>query len=156
MDVFGVFFEKILVVGDYGYDVIVVKNVGVFSFLVMFYDVGRMSFLVEVIFNFEIFIMEYFILLMGWLLLSYVVVFVYNEEKIIGLVFIDFLCYFRCEEIVVVNDGLKDRIEEIVRFFGVYVFIYFVNRGFGGAFGMGFVYVVRKGVKMIFIFDVDG
>lgn len=142
--------------GDYGYDVIVVKNVGVFSFLVMFYDVGRMSFLVEVIFNFEIFIMEYFILLMGWLLLSYVVVFVYNEEKIIGLVFIDFLCYFRCEEIVVVNDGLKDRIEEIVRFFGVYVFIYFVNRGFGGVFGMGFVYVVRKGVKMIFIFDVDG
>lgn len=142
--------------GDHGYDVIAAKNAGALSLLVTSHDAGRMSFSVEATPNFEIPTMEHFIPLMGRLLSSYVVVPAYNEEKTIGSVLTDLLRYFRREEIVVVNDGSKDRTEEIARSFGVHVLTHLVNRGLGGALGTGLAYAVRKGAKMILTFDADG
>ncbi|BAD86444.1 bifunctional phosphatase/dolichol-phosphate glucosyltransferase [Thermococcus kodakarensis KOD1] len=156
LDALGVPPEKTLVVGDHGYDVIAAKNAGALSLLVTSHDAGRMSFSVEATPNFEIPTMEHFIPLMGRLLSSYVVVPAYNEEKTIGSVLTDLLRYFRREEIVVVNDGSKDRTEEIARSFGVHVLTHLVNRGLGGALGTGLAYAVRKGAKMILTFDADG
>ncbi|AMQ18410.1 HAD-IA family hydrolase [Thermococcus peptonophilus] len=156
LDALGILPEKTLVIGDHGYDVIAAKNAGALSLLVTSHEAGRMSFSVEAFPNFEISTMEDFIPLMERLLSSYVVVPAYNEEKTIGSVLTDLLRYFRREEIVVVNDGSKDRTEEIARSFGVHVLTHLVNRGLGGALGTGLAYAVRKGAKIVLTFDADG
>lgn len=148
--------EKTLVVGDHGYDVLAARKAGVLSVLVTSHDSGRMSFSVEASPNFEIPTMEGFIPLMERLLSTYVVVPAYNEEKMIGKVLSDLLRYFKRDEIIVVNDGSRDRTGEIARSFGVHVLTHLVNRGLGGALGTGLAYAVRKGAKVVLTFDADG
>jgi HAD superfamily hydrolase (TIGR01549 family) len=148
--------EKTLVVGDHGYDVIAAQTVGALSVLVTSHESGRMSFSIESVPNFEIPTMKEFIPLMERLLSTYVVVPAYNEEKTIGKVLSDLLRYFRRDEIIVVNDGSRDRTGEIARSFGVHVLTHLVNRGLGGALGTGLAYAVRKGARIVITFDADG
>ncbi|ASJ01076.1 HAD-IA family hydrolase [Thermococcus gorgonarius] len=148
--------EKTLVVGDHGYDVIAARKAGALSVLVTSHDSGRMSFSVDATPDFEISTMEKFVPFMEKLLSTYVVVPAYNEELTIGAVLSDLLRYFRRNEIVVINDGSRDRTGEIARSFGVHVITHLINRGLGGALGTGLAYAVRKGAKIIITFDADG
>ncbi|WP_010478865.1 HAD-IA family hydrolase [Thermococcus zilligii] len=148
--------EKTLVVGDHGYDVIAARKAGALSVLITSHDSGRMSFSVDVTPDFEIPTMEEFVPFMEKLLSTYVVVPAYNEELTVGAVLSGLLRYFRRNEIVVVNDGSRDRTGEIARSFGVHVITHLINRGLGGALGTGLAYAVRKGAKIIITFDADG
>ncbi|NJF24797.1 HAD hydrolase-like protein [Thermococcus sp. Bubb.Bath] len=148
--------EKALVVGDHGYDIIAAGKAGVLSVMITSHESGRMSFSVDATPNFEIPTMKEFVPLLERLLSSYVVVPAYNEEKTISSVLKDLLCYFKPEEIVVVNDGSRDRTKEIARSYGVHVLTHLVNRGLGGALGTGLSYAIRRGAKLVITFDADG
>ena len=148
--------EKILVVGDHGYDVIPARELGALSVLVTGHEHGRMSFQVKAEPHFEVVNLIHLKELVERLLSTYVVVPAYNEEKTIGSVLEDLLRYFKREEIVVVNDGSRDRTEEIARSYGVHVLNHLVNRGLGGALGTGFAYAVRKNARLVLTFDADG
>ncbi|WP_297548977.1 HAD-IA family hydrolase [Thermococcus sp.] len=148
--------EKTLVVGDHGYDVIPARELGSLSVLVMGHEHGRMSFQVKAESHFEVTNLIHLKELIERLLSTYVVVPAYNEEKTIGSVLEDLLRYFKREEIVVVNDGSRDRTEEIARSYSVRVLNHLVNRGLGGALGTGFAYAVRKNARLVITFDADG
>ncbi|AHL22894.1 HAD-IA family hydrolase [Thermococcus nautili] len=148
--------EKAVVVGDHGYDIIPARKLGALSVLVTGHDAGRMSFQVEAEPNFEVENLLHLKELFERLFSSYVVVPAYNEEKTIGAVIEDLLRYFRRDEIIVVNDGSRDRTEEIARSYGVHVLTHLVNRGLGGALGTGFAYAVRRNAKLVLTFDADG
>jgi HAD superfamily hydrolase (TIGR01549 family) len=148
--------EKTIVVGDHGYDVLPARDVGALTVLVTGHEEGRMSFQVDARPDFEVENLPALRNLLERLLSSYVVVPAYNEEKTLGSVLKDLLKYFRRDEIVVVNDGSRDRTEEIARSYGVRVLTHFVNRGLGGALGTGFAYAVRKNARLVITFDADG
>jgi len=156
IDELGVEPTKTLVVGDHGYDVLPARELGALSVMITSHDSGRMSFSVEVEPDFEVPTMKEFKPLIENLLSTYVVVPAYNEEKTIGVVLEDLLRYFRRDEIVVVNDGSKDRTEEIARSYGVHVLTHLINRGLGGALGTGITYAVRKDARLVLTFDADG
>ncbi|AIU69010.1 dolichol-phosphate glucosyltransferase [Thermococcus eurythermalis] len=148
--------EKAIVVGDHGYDVIPARELGALSVLVTGHEAGRMSFQVEAEPNFEVENLIHLRKLFERLLSSYVVVPAYNEEKTIKGVIENLLRYFKKDEIIVVNDGSRDRTEEIARSYGVHVLTHLVNRGLGGALGTGFAYAIRKNAKLVLTFDADG
>jgi len=148
--------EKTFVVGDHGYDAIPAKELGALSVLVTDHDAGRMSFQVEADANFEVKNLHHLRKLFERLLSSYVVVPAYNEEKTLGSVLEELLRYFRKDEVIVINDGSRDRTEEIARSYGVHVLTHLVNRGLGGALGTGFAYAVRKKARLVLTFDADG
>ncbi|AJC72254.1 MAG: HAD-IA family hydrolase [Thermococcus sp.] len=148
--------EKAIVVGDHGYDVLAARSAGTLSVLVTGHDSGRMSFSVEVEPDFEVLDLKELKKLLERLLSTYVVVPAYNEEKTLPAVLNDLLRYFRREEIVVVNDGSRDRTREIAESYGVHVLNHLVNRGLGGALGTGLAFAVRKGAELILTFDADG
>lgn len=148
--------EKALVIGDHGYDVIAARKAGTLSVLVTSHDSGRMSFSVEAQADFEVPTIKELRPLIERLLSTYVVVPAYNEEKTIGGVLEDLLRYFRRDEVVVVNDGSRDRTREIAGSYGVHVLNHLVNRGLGGALGTGLAYAVGKGAELILTFDADG
>jgi phosphoglycolate phosphatase-like HAD superfamily hydrolase len=148
--------EKAVVVGDHGYDILPARELGALSVLVTGHNAGRMSFQVEAEPNFEVENLLRLKELFERLFSSYVVVPAYNEEKTIGAVIEDLLRYFKRDEIVVVNDGSRDRTEEIARSYGVHVLTHLVNRGLGGALGTGFAYAVRRNAKLVLTFDADG
>ncbi|WP_297508009.1 glycosyltransferase [Thermococcus sp.] len=148
--------EKTLVIGDHGYDVIPAREVGALTVLVTGHNAGRMSFQVEAEPDFEVENLPKLKALLERLFSSYVVVPAYNEEKTIGSVLEELLKYFRRDEVVVVNDGSRDRTEEIARSYGVHVLRHLVNRGLGGALGTGFAYALRRGAKIVLTFDADG
>jgi len=156
IDELGVEPTKTLVVGDHGYDVLPARELGALSVMITSHDSGRMSFSVEVEPDFEVPTMKEFKPLIENILSTYVVVPAYNEERTIGVVLEDLLRYFRRDEIVVVNDGSKDRTEEIARSYGVHVLTHLINRGLGGALGTGITYAVRKDARLVLTFDADG
>ena len=147
---------RTLVVGDHGYDVLPARKLGALSVMVTSHDSGRMSFSVDVEPHFEVPTMVEFRKLVENLLSTYVVVPAYNEELTIGTVLDDLLRYFRREEVIVVNDGSRDRTEEIARSRGVHVLTHLVNRGLGGALGTGIAYALRRDARLIITFDADG
>ncbi len=148
--------EKALVVGDHGYDIIAARKAGALNVLITSHDSGRMSFSVDARADFEVPTIKELKPLVERLLSTYVVVPAYNEEKTLGSVLEDLLRYFRREEIVVVNDGSRDKTREIAGSYGVHVLNHLVNRGLGGALGTGLAYSVRKGAELILTFDADG
>ena len=156
IDELGVEPTKTLVVGDHGYDVLPARELGALSVMITSHDSGRMSFSVEVEPDFEVPTMKEFKPLIENILSTYVVVPAYNEERTIGVVLEDLLRYFRRDEIVVVNDGSKDRTEEIARSYGVHVLNHLINRGLGGALGTGITYAIRKDARLVLTFDADG
>ncbi|USS41321.1 HAD-IA family hydrolase [Thermococcus aggregans] len=156
LDHFNIPPTKVFVVGDHGYDLIPAKKLGCISVLITSNESGRMSFKVEEEANFEVANVKEAIELFKRLLRTYVVVPAYNEEKTIGDVLEDLLQYFKKEEIVVINDGSKDRTREIAEGKGVVVLNHLVNRGLGGALGTGIRYALLKGAELIITFDADG
>ncbi|NJE43350.1 glycosyltransferase [Thermococcus sp. GR6] len=153
---FGVEPSKVLVVGDHGYDIIPARELGALSVMITDHTAGRMSFSVEAKPNFEIETIKGLLPLLENLLSTYVVVPAYNEERTIGTVLDDLLRYFRAEEIIVVNDGSRDKTAEVARSRGVHVLTHLVNRGLGGALGTGIAYALRKNARLILTFDADG
>ena len=156
LDELGVPPEKTLVIGDHGYDILPARELGALAVLVTGHDSGRMSFQVDAKANFEVEDLPGLRSLLERLLSTYVVVPAYNEEKTIGSVLEDLLRYFRRDEIIVVNDGSRDRTGEIARSYGVHVLTHLINRGLGGALGTGFAYAIRKNAKLVLTFDADG
>lgn len=148
--------EKTVVVGDHGYDILPARELGALSVLVSGHQAGRMSFQVKAEADFEVENLAQLRRLFERLLSTYVVVPAYNEEKTIGSVLEELLRYFKRDEIIVINDGSRDRTEEIARSHGVHVLTHLVNRGLGGALGTGFAYAVRKNAKLVLTFDADG
>jgi len=147
---------KVVVVGDHGYDLLPAKELRCLSVLITSNESGRMSFKIEEDANFEVMNVKEAIELFKRLLKTYVVVPAYNEEKTIGNVLRELLQYFKGEEIVVVNDGSRDKTREVAQEKGVVVLTHLVNRGLGGALGTGIRYALLKGAELILTFDADG
>lgn len=156
LDHFKVPSTKTVVVGDHGYDLIPAKALGTLSVLVTSNESGRMSFQIDEKANFEIPTIKEAIPLFKRLLNTYVVVPAYNEEKTIGMVLERLLEYFKKSEIIVINDGSKDRTKDIAEKKGVVVLSHLVNRGLGGALGTGIKYALLKGAEIVLTFDADG
>ncbi|MBO8174521.1 MAG: HAD hydrolase-like protein [Thermococcus sp.] len=147
---------KAVVIGDHGYDIIPAKRVGALSILITEHESGRMSFSIEEKADFEVPTMKELLSLFRRILNTYVVVPAYNEERTIGKVLDDLLRYFKPEHIIVVNDGSRDKTEEIAKSKGVRVLTHLVNRGLGGALGTGITFALKKGAELIITFDADG
>ncbi len=78
----------------------------------------------------------------------------YNEETTIA----DVLERTRpfVSEILVVNDGSRDKTAEIARAHGVRVVSHLVNRGLGAAIGTGFAAALKIGADVVITLDADG
>jgi len=85
----------------------------------------------------------------------YVVIPAYNEERIIKKV-IDELKQAGYSNIIVVDDGSKDRTYDIVSKLDVISLKHVINRGQGAALKTGIDYALKKGAKIIVTFDADG
>jgi glycosyltransferase involved in cell wall biosynthesis len=78
----------------------------------------------------------------------------YNEEKYIGQV----VSRLRplVEEVVVVDDGSRDKTAALAKESGAVVLRHMLNRGQGAALATGNKYARQKGADIIFHFDADG
>ncbi|MBI4150608.1 glycosyltransferase family 2 protein [Candidatus Woesearchaeota archaeon] len=84
-----------------------------------------------------------------------IVVAAYNEERAIGEV-IKSLQAKHYNDIVVVDDGSKDRTSDIALEHGANVITHVLNRGQGAALKTGIDYALRQGADIIVTFDADG
>jgi hypothetical protein len=85
-----------------------------------------------------------------------VVVPAYNEEGAIEGVVRDLRDHFPEGDILVVNDGSKDRTPDIARSMGVAVIDLPYNVGIGGAMQTGFMFGLAEGYETVIQFDGDG
>jgi len=85
----------------------------------------------------------------------FIVIAAYNEEKSIADV-IKSLRNENYHNIVVVDDGSKDKTYEICRKEKVHALRHAINRGQGAALKTGIDYAVMKGAEIIVTFDADG
>lgn len=84
-----------------------------------------------------------------------VVIPAYNEEKALLGVLKDLKKHgFR--NLVVIDDGSKDRTSQVARKSGVLVLRHILNRGLGAALGTGFVYARENDFDSLVTFDADG
>ncbi len=79
----------------------------------------------------------------------------YNEEKRIGTVILD-LKKNNYHNIVVVDDGSKDRTSESAADAGAIVLRHVINRGQGAALKTGMDFAVKNNAEIIVTFDADG
>jgi UDP-N-acetylglucosamine---dolichyl-phosphate N-acetylglucosaminyltransferase len=85
-----------------------------------------------------------------------VVIPAFNEEKSISKV-LDGLLQNGWRNIVVVNDGSRDKTSKIVkRYKDVHLVEHAINRGLGGALGTGLQAACKLGHDVIVTFDADG
>lgn len=85
----------------------------------------------------------------------YVVIAAFNEEKkIIGV--IKGLKKNGYRNIVVVDDGSRDRTYNIISKQNIHALKHFINRGQGASLKTGIDYAVRNGAKYVVTFDADG
>lgn len=85
----------------------------------------------------------------------FVVIPAYNEEKVIKSVISD-LKKEDYKNIIVVDDGSKDKTSEIAKKEKVTTIRHIINRGQGAALRTGIDYALSKGADIIFTFDADG
>lgn len=78
----------------------------------------------------------------------------YNEEKTIGEVIKETKKYV--SQVIVADDASSDRTAEIARKEGATVYHHIINRGVGGALGMGFKAALQNETEIIVILDADG
>jgi len=84
-----------------------------------------------------------------------VVIPAYNEEKTINSV-IKGLKSKGYKNIIVVDDGSKDKTYEIAKKNKVKVYRHIINRGLGGALNTGITAALSEGADIIVTFDADG
>lgn len=83
----------------------------------------------------------------------------FNEEKTLAEVLKTLpkkLPKITHKEVVVIDDGSKDKTSQIATKMKVTVLPHLINRGLGGALGTGFEYARRKNFDMLITFDADG
>jgi len=80
----------------------------------------------------------------------------YNEESCIGDVIQDLKINFPESDILVVNDGSRDRTSEVARESRALVIDLSYNLGIGGAMQTGFVYALSEDYDVAVQFDGDG
>lgn len=85
-----------------------------------------------------------------------VIVPAYNEESCIGDVIRDLKINFPEGDILVVNDGSRDRTSEVAKKLAVLVIDLPYNLGIGGAMQTGFVYALSEDYDAAVQFDGDG
>lgn len=85
----------------------------------------------------------------------YIVIAAYNEEKKISEV-VEGLKKERYQNIVVVDDGSRDKTYEVAEKAGAEVLRHLVNRGQGAGLQTGIDYALKKGADAIVTFDADG
>jgi glycosyltransferase involved in cell wall biosynthesis len=86
---------------------------------------------------------------------TFIVIPAFNEEKSVGKV-IQRLKKEGWHDIIVVDDGSRDRTSSIAHSKGAKVFRHPVNRGLGGALGTGIAAAIENGADIIVTFDADG
>ncbi len=79
----------------------------------------------------------------------------YNEENAIGLV-IDGLKHAGYHNVVVTDDGSKDKTQEVAQKHGAHALRHVINRGQGAALKTGIDYALQNNAKYIVTFDADG
>lgn len=84
-----------------------------------------------------------------------VVIPAYNEETVIGEVITN-LKSKDFENIIVVDDGSKDKTAEIAKKQGAKVYVHIINRGLGGALSTGFSAALINEAEIIASCDADG
>lgn len=84
-----------------------------------------------------------------------VVIPAYNEGNAISGVLKDLKSH-GYKNLVVVDDGSKDKTGEIARKSGAVVLSHIINRGLGAALGTGFAYAKEHNFKSLVTFDADG
>jgi glycosyltransferase involved in cell wall biosynthesis len=85
---------------------------------------------------------------------SWVVIPAYRESEVIGEVISGLRGL--CQQIVVVDDGSKDRTGSVALAAGAVVLTHIVNLGQGAALQTGIEYALRHQAQYIFTFDADG
>lgn len=85
----------------------------------------------------------------------WIVIAAYNEEKQIGHV-IDGLKDAGYQNIVVTDDGSRDKTWEVAQKHGAHALRHVINRGQGAALKTGIDYALLQGAKYIVTFDADG
>lgn len=81
----------------------------------------------------------------------------YNEEESIAKVIEDLKNFNNNWDVLIINDGSKDRTSEVARATKQAIVIDLVNNlGIGGAVQTGFKYAAKKGYDIAFQFDGDG
>lgn len=85
---------------------------------------------------------------------TFVVIPAHNEEKRIGEVLKKVKTYVK--NIIVVDDGSKDRTSQIVKESQVTGLRHITNLGKGAALKTGCDYAIKKGAKLIIVMDADG
>lgn len=86
---------------------------------------------------------------------TYIVIAAYNEEKSIENVLKD-LKKYKYNNIVVIDDGSKDKTSEIAKKQKVNVIRHVINRGQGAGLKTGINYALLKKADIIITFDADG
>lgn len=84
----------------------------------------------------------------------FVVIPAYNEEKIIKKVIFEVQRF--CTDIIVVDDGSKDKTFEIAKACNVLVLRHTINRGQGAALKTGIDFALLNKADIIVTFDADG
>jgi glycosyltransferase involved in cell wall biosynthesis len=87
---------------------------------------------------------------------SLVLIPAFNEEKNLPSVIAEVRASLPDFDIVVVNDGSRDRTEELARTAGSVVISHPVNVGYGAAVQTGFKYACKKGYAVVVLMDADG
>jgi glycosyltransferase involved in cell wall biosynthesis len=85
----------------------------------------------------------------------WVVIAAYNEQQKIASV-IDSLHKQNYHNIIVVNDGSKERTADVAEHAGAVVLTHCINRGQGAALKTGMQYALKQGAEYVVTFDADG
>jgi glycosyltransferase involved in cell wall biosynthesis len=78
----------------------------------------------------------------------------YNEEKTVGNIVKNAKKY--AVEVIVINDGSKDKTEEMAKKAGAKVITHKRNKGLGKSLRDGFKYAIKKDFDIIITLDADG
>lgn len=85
---------------------------------------------------------------------TFIIIPAWNEQKTIGQVIDEVRKYY--ENIIVVDDGSKDRTAEIAKQHGAFIISHDLNRGQGAALETGNQYARKNNADMVVHFDADG
>ncbi|PIR66396.1 MAG: glycosyltransferase family 2 protein [Parcubacteria group bacterium CG10_big_fil_rev_8_21_14_0_10_36_14] len=85
---------------------------------------------------------------------TFVIIPAYNEASVIADTIRDVQKFYK--DIVVVDDGSKDKTSKIAEIAGVKVLRHILNRGQGAALRTGINYALKQGADVVVTYDADG